>query len=283
MDKYTIKEMKNCCRKLGIIYGTKWAMCRHRSFNIGKCEIQLKYKGEKLFLRKDNSDFGLMNHILIGERDGEIFRTQYNPVLTYIKNILKTKSNLNIIDGGANIGIFSRAILGVAPDANIIAIEPEKENFMMLKRNTGSYSKVECLNCGIWNKRTILKIREDNVKSYAFQVVEAEDGDIEAVSIDNLLDARQFERVDVLKLDIEGSESVVFSEEKKGWLDKCDIVVIETHESIVPGVNSLIDCVMKEKGFIKKVWDEDFYYIRPENIEYFGSIWNFESQFMKGV
>ena len=63
-----------------------------------------------------------------------------------------------IIDGGANIGLFSILISNRFPQSKIIAIEPDSENFKLLEHNLSGYPTVSCENAGIWSKNTSLKV-----------------------------------------------------------------------------------------------------------------------------
>lgn len=51
-----------------------------------------------------------------------------------------------MIDGGANIGLASIAFKNIFPAATIIAIEPDKENFIQLNKNLHPYSDIKTLN-----------------------------------------------------------------------------------------------------------------------------------------
>ena len=50
-----------------------------------------------------------------------------------------------------------------------------------------------------------------------------------ARDIGSLLSGSSFERISILKVDIEGSEAVVFGSNYEGWLPKVDNLVIELH------------------------------------------------------
>ena len=73
-----------------------------------------------------------------------------------------------IIDGGANIGLTSVFFANKFPNANIVAVEPEKENFQMLQKNTNSYSNISLLNAGIWDHNTFLSVVDEGKGNNAF-------------------------------------------------------------------------------------------------------------------
>ncbi len=63
----------------------------------------------------------------------------------------------------------------------------------------------------MWSKTAKLSIKSPDAETNAFQVSEAIDGDIQAISIDDIITKYDLPRIDLLKIDIEGSEKEVFS------------------------------------------------------------------------
>lgn len=144
-----------------------------------------------------------------------------------------------IIDGGANIGLASIAFKSIFPEATIIAIEPDKENFEQLNKNLQPYSKINTLNKGIWNKKSIVRVTDKyKVGKWGMvtEEIQAETGDsVETVTIDEILKLYNIDKIDILKLDIETAEREVFSSGYESWLPKVKIIVIELHDSICKG------------------------------------------------
>jgi hypothetical protein len=65
------------------------------------------------------------------------------------------------------------------------------------------------------------------------QVREARSNDanvLPAVTVGALLRESGHQRISILKVDIEGSEAIVFSEGYGSWLSKVDVIVIELHD-----------------------------------------------------
>ena len=57
-----------------------------------------------------------------------------------------------------------------------------------------------------------------------------EQGDLDAIDIGNSLRPIGFDHIDVLKMDIEGSERVVFSRNYESWVDRVGCFLIELHD-----------------------------------------------------
>jgi FkbM family methyltransferase len=142
-----------------------------------------------------------------------------------------------IIDCGANVGYSSLCFLSQHPDARLVAIEPERNNFAALARNLHRFSdRVELLQRGLWSHSTGLVIEEHDDaadgKDWAFTVREAEPGeapDVTATDLTTIWKNAGCPTIDILKVDIEGSEAVVFAAEEKPWLDAVRNIVIELH------------------------------------------------------
>jgi FkbM family methyltransferase len=166
-----------------------------------------------------------------------------------------------IIDGGANIGLFSVMMKNKFADAKIISIEPDKENFEMLKKNVSGYQDIFCENCGLWNKETNLKVHDKLDRGKWGMMVEETDeaGDVKAISIDSIMDKYSIERIDILKLDIETSEKKLFLDNYERWLPKTKMLIIELHDFMEEG------CSKSFFSAINKTFNNYEYAIKGEN------------------
>ena len=117
------------------------------------------------------------------------------------------------LDCGANVGVTVHEELA-AGARTVVAIEPAPENLECLRRN---YSKeiasgqVILVPKGVWDKEDFLTLRVDPKNSAADSFVLQREGavDLERVpltTIDQLVTELKLERVDYIKLDIEGAE-----------------------------------------------------------------------------
>jgi FkbM family methyltransferase len=141
-----------------------------------------------------------------------------------------------IVDGGANAGYASIYFANKYPEAQIIAVEPEISNVEILRENASLYPNVKILQAGIWNRRTFLRIVNQQSEKWAFQVQESNSREqsIEALMIEDIMELANTEFIDILKLDIEGAEKEVFAS-SQGWLDKVGILIVELHDKFKPG------------------------------------------------
>ncbi len=138
----------------------------------------------------------------------------------------------NIIDGGANIGCASVYFSIRFPKAEIIAIEPEKNNFELLKKNTESYKNIHCVRAAIWNKNEDLSLAnpEGGAAEFMFENNADKINLTSGITISSILNLQHWDEVDILKLDIEGAEREVFSADDLSWLKKVKLLIIELHD-----------------------------------------------------
>lgn len=141
-----------------------------------------------------------------------------------------------IIDCGANVGYSSAYFLSRFPEARVVAIEPAAGNYQMLVQNTAFFGeRITPIQAGLWSHNARLRICHKEVgdcKEWAFFVEEAAPGeayDVESLSLDSVLAQVGAPKIDLLKVDIEGAEKVVFADSAAAWLQLVEAVVIELH------------------------------------------------------
>lgn len=139
-----------------------------------------------------------------------------------------------VIDCGANAGYSPAYFLSRFPACHVIAIEPDPETFLVLRRNMAPYGdRVQALNFAVWGRSAGLKLVDtySDGRAWTRQVREVrpeETPDLNAVDIGSLLRESCFDRISLLKVDIEGAEAAVFADAP--WIDLVDNIVIELHD-----------------------------------------------------
>lgn len=141
-----------------------------------------------------------------------------------------------ILDCGANIGCTSLYFLHRYPQAHLIAVEPDAENFRICERNLAPFAdRVTLIQAGVWSSEGPLKVVRGTFRDgmeWSHQVRPAladEQADCHAITVEALLTLAGMPRVDVLKIDIEGAEEELFSADCDTWLRRTRHLVIELH------------------------------------------------------
>ena len=142
-----------------------------------------------------------------------------------------------ILDCGANVGYSSAYFLSHFPSCQVIAIEPDPNNFAMLQRNLYPYgNRVRMVHGGVWSRPAKLVISDIKYRDggeCTRQVRECrsdEQPDVEGIDITTLLEKSGHDQISILKVDIEGAEAVIFSDNYHSWIEKVDAIVIELHD-----------------------------------------------------
>lgn len=167
--------------------------------------------------------------------DNLVFRSVF--IFKEFKLPIKIKPKF-IIDGGAYTGLSSLYYSSKYPNAKIFAVEPEESNFEILEKQTKKIHNITRIKAGLWYKDAFLKIVNGKTGKWDFTVKEipkCEPCSIKTVTIDDLLKRSGFNEIDILKLDIEGSEKELFSKNYNSWINKVNIIVMELHDWMKEG------------------------------------------------
>ncbi|GAB1542687.1 hypothetical protein NUACC21_53610 [Scytonema sp. NUACC21] len=183
--------------------------------------VTLQIPGYKhpIFVRYQSSDVDVLYQIF-GEEEYSVLNAE---------NDYKV-----ILDCGANVGYSSIYLLNKFPNAHVIAVEPDKDNFQVCQKNLLPYSdRVTLIRAGVWSHEVGLVLRHyGNGNEWGTQVEECQDKqqpDLLAKDIPTLLEESGHKSVDLLKMDVEGAETVIFSQNYQSWLSKVKNIVIELH------------------------------------------------------
>ncbi len=172
-----------------------------------------------------------------------------------------------ILDVGANIGDETLRFRHFHPEAVIVAIEPDSENFKILCLNAGSDPKIRLLKSGLWSHDCWLRVVPGE-SAEGIRVEEAEtaspDG-VEAVSIPSILSQFSFDVIDILKMDIEGAEYQVFSAPNvELWIDRVKVLIVECPDVDHPGATQRIFETIAGREFDCHIQGECLVFIRRD-------------------
>lgn len=156
----------------------------------------------------------------------------------YIKRIyhpyLAGKKDLVIMDVGANIGLFSFYAAEYAKQ--IYALEPSGVHLEAIGKliETNDLKNVKVLPLALSNENGKTRFyHNDNVTMFSMEDTVNKKDDFEEVvtaSLDTIFETEKIDTIDLLKLDVEGSEAkVITSEGFKKVADKIKIIVGEWH------------------------------------------------------
>jgi FkbM family methyltransferase len=236
-------------RECAPVIGWKWAIGDRALRKLGIKEVRLKTKGlsHPVICRVGTSDIFEYTHLLGWSQVSYEF-----PVRPEF-----------IVDAGANAGYSALRFQKDFPGARIIALEPAPSNVIQFKKNCALYPNIILDEKALWATNTRLRIRAPDAAQNAFQVEEDPNGDIEGVSIDDVMQRHRLPRIDLLKIDIEGSEKVVFAHSNaKNWLGAVSMIMIEIHDRRVEeGCAEAVERAVKDQFHFCGFVDEYALYI----------------------
>lgn len=132
-----------------------------------------------------------------------------------------------VVDIGANIGTFS--IYSASKGARVYAVEPEPNNAQALRKNIELNNMQELIvhvPFGVSDRKHVATITDmgggSTIKDDGMPGTE-----INLISLDDLFSLYPINEVDILKIDVEGSEVEIILGASKENLNKCKYITME--------------------------------------------------------
>lgn len=128
-----------------------------------------------------------------------------------------------VLDAGANIGLFT--MIAALKARKVIAVEPLPSNFEILSVNIGlnGLSNVILVNKALGDYNGVGYLSGQG----AMATLDQKGTEVSVIRIDDMLREIGVDRVDVVKMDIEGSEVKALRGQK--FLEKVKRIMLETH------------------------------------------------------
>ncbi len=176
--------------------------------------------GNVRFLLRNNAGADAFIH-------SEVFEHQYY-------RLPLTQRPATILDLGANIGLAAVYFARQFPDAALACVEPAPDNLRLLRRNlalNGMRATVMAAAVDAKDRPLMLELQG---RDYEHKIVEAcEHGarptlQVMGISVPTILRHLSWDRIGLLKVDIEGHEKDLFSG-NCDWLNSVDAMCIEWH------------------------------------------------------
>jgi FkbM family methyltransferase len=174
--------------------------------------------------------------------DLDVFRQiwdfkQYQPIVDLMNKNVSQNDNLRIIDAGGNVGYTSLFLKEKFPNSKIIVLEPEISNFLTMEHNfkINKMRDIIPLCAGLWKHQCFLEVYKDfgDGREWSYYVKEvAYPTELRGYGILDLMKMYNWENIDLLKIDIEGTERYLFEDELKAskFLSKTKFIAIEIHD-----------------------------------------------------
>ena len=205
-------EVKNKLDKMGYENINYLAFYKYSNLDLKEppfiCDFEEDFKNNK-------QEYEKVYKLLADEKSKEIFTKVINFKISFDlnfmegftnnfkgqyfdKELIPNIDNIVFVDGGTYVGDTLPQIIDYFPNyKKIYCIEPNEVHINIAKRDFGDYKNIEFINCGLGKEKIIKKesIEKIHHGQHDFQALNID-------TIDNLID----EKIDYIKLDIEGAE-----------------------------------------------------------------------------
>lgn len=202
-------------------------------------------------IRQAGSDFSVIKQIFENVDYGlQNFRHEPKMRAAYEAICARGKSPL-IIDAGANIGSVSLWYHKTYPKAQIVAVEPAPDNCSIFKMNLENIDSITLLEGGIGSRSGTLFINDPGQLEWGYTThgEKRSNQDIEVPQYAAHDIVAEWEAKGcapfIFKIDIEGAESFLFSENTE-WVTRFPLIVIELHDWLYPDDGT-------SKNFLKEI------------------------------
>lgn len=151
----------------------------------------------------------------------------------------RRRESPTILDCGANIGIASLYFTQIAPLAKIYAFEPNPISYAILSKNqsVNNLSRLSTYNVALSDSTSeaTLYLNSQSPSSTSASLVSkemtsAKNYVVKTMKLSDFLSKLNPDVIDLIKLDVEGSEEVVYDDLlTNGWIDKVECIYVDIH------------------------------------------------------
>lgn len=145
-----------------------------------------------------------------------------------LKQLIKPGDH--VLDIGANIGFYAKIISGlVGEKGRVYCFEPDSTNYNYLIKNTKGVNNITPFNLAVSDKAEVIKVYKSKLLNVDHRTYPVNNYDsveeINAKSIDGML-GKEIEKVDLIKIDIQGFELTAFKGMQKLLSDSPSLKII---------------------------------------------------------
>lgn len=196
----------------------------------------------------------------------------HEPLATRVLSDELTR-DMVVIDIGSNIGYYvSLESKKIKSKGRVIAIEPDPVNFSYLLRNIelNGLSNVTVINLAISNKNHLVKMIRRRRSNWSKVLQNDQDlpldvtniFEVQAVSLDNLIEQLDLERLDLIRMDVEGYEDIILNASENTLQKYSPDIFLEIHHFLI-GRERLSKLLRKIENMGYKIK-----YFIPRNIDF---------------
>jgi len=168
-----------------------------------------------------------------------------------------------VVDIGANIGVFT-LFAALRTEKKVYAFEPFPGNCRLLKANlsVNAIGNVQCETAAISDKEGVGKLFLGSISGghLLFDLgaakTQGRSVEVKTTTLKKTMDENGIDRIDLLKIDCEGSEGAILSSLPKEYLNRINRIVMEFHDNVSSLKHGEIESILDAAGFTTSIrWD----------------------------
>jgi len=161
-----------------------------------------------------------------------------------IQNLTDKNVKYNFIDIGANTGLLTRSLLNNLDNINkAFLIEPDQDNFFCLKNNLSKYQNAQIFNFALdtndGEKKLFIDKNNKGNLSFQYEMMTLKEDKLSFMnskdsyeivnckSVKNFFNKIDNENINIIKIDVQGYDEVIFQEIPENILKNTKLLIIE--------------------------------------------------------
>jgi len=237
---YRLSKIPNYIKQFGVMNGLNLLMRVERALPKKSLVIKrynIRNFPSPIYLRESNSDHSTFWQCIVKVQYELRNFPQYKRLVAAYHEEIEMGRRPLIIDCGGNIGLAAVWFAIQFPEAVIFTVEPEENNFEVLKLNTEYFDRqIKALMGGVWNESGYLRIINPDSGSAAFRVEHSEEktsDSMRAYTIAEICELAGVKSPFIVKLDIEGAQADLFSSNTE-WVGNTHLITLELDDWLLP-------------------------------------------------
>lgn len=218
--------------------GVEWWYRIGPSFDIIN-GIYVEIYNDTDLLYQEDYDFGnnikinLDKQICYDKSDSNAWAPFYEVFIKneYESDLVKLENDDIVVDLGANIGMFT--LFAAQKAKHVYAVEPLPESYSNLKRNVESLNNVTTIDKAVFSKGTEIEFNKNEISGASSIFNKRENYEkliVQTISFENFIKQYNIDRINYLKVDIEGAEFDLFENINESYLENnIDKIFMEVH------------------------------------------------------
>lgn len=179
------------------------------------------------------------------------------------ENFFNEIPNLSlVVDVGANVGLFTQLCLSKGAE-RVISLEINKKAIETFEQVHGNNDKVRLIKLGLSKEIGEIDIFLDPNNSLVSSVFSNHTSNlnqvqkVKVIGLDDLILQEKIEKIDLIKIDVEGSEYEIFNGISEESLKKINYILMEFHDNFGNILRDSILDKLENSGFTYEIYQDD--------------------------